>query len=322
MGVVRIETKTNNRGKIIFFECDQCKKTYIKSYKKRFLFTKTGFFCSYVCAGTWKLRNGITNENLFSDANRTKAKDKINKTYNNNKEEIIEKIKSTHMEKYGVDNVSKSRDIKLKKQNTCIQKFGVPYAAQNENVKQKMIHTFQKKYGTNHPLLNEHVKQKALQTMKKKGVVQSQSIIESLFLKTLQNLFGPDDVEQHVLCNNWNIDFYIKSLNTYVQFDGVYWHGLDRPYDVIASSKNRRDTYILKTIVRDSYQNSWFVQNNKILVRITDKIFKKYILNNVNDVQTHYDSLKKQISEAKTLKFITFGEENGILTGRHEQYNS
>lgn len=322
MGVLRVEKKNNGRGKIIFFECDQCKKTYTKSYKKRFLGTKTGFFCSYVCTGTWKLRNGITKENLFSQKSRNKAKENVCKSYTENKELILDKIKSTYVEKYGVDNISQLQEIKLKKQNTCLQKFGYPHAAQNSDIKQKMINTFQEKYGTNHPLLNEHVKQKALQTMKKKGVVQSQSILESRFFNTLKELFGTDDVEQHILCNNWNIDFYIRSLDVYVQFDGVYWHGLDRPYKVIASSKNRRDTYILKTIVRDSYQNRWFVQNNKILIRITDKIYKKYILNNVNDVQTHCDSLKKQILEAKTLKYITFGEENGILTGRHEQYNS
>lgn len=317
MGILKIEQKPNSKGRLIIFQCDLCNKQYCKAYKKRFLSTKTGFFCSCACSGKWKLNHGITQDNLFSQTNRARATEKIRKTYKNNYQQIVAKISETYQEKYGVDNISKCDETKRKKQKTCIEKFGYAYAAQNPDIKQKMISTFIKKYGSTHPLLNPDIKQKALETMKKKGVVHSESKIESKFFQTLKNLFGDENVEQHVLFNNWNIDFYIRSYDVYIQFDGVYWHGLDRPYDIIAQIKNRRDTYILKTIERDRKQNQWFVQNNKILVRITDKIFKKYILNNIKDVQTCHDSLKTQISRAKTLTFITFGDENGILTRRY-----
>lgn len=71
----------------------------------------------------------------------------------------------------------------------------------------------------------------------------------------------------------WVIDFYIKTIDTYLQFDGVYWHGLDRPIDEIRQSDKGRDKAIYRKWLVDRQQEKWFKDQGKRLVRITDKQF-------------------------------------------------
>jgi len=89
--------------------------------------------------------------------------------------------------------------------------------------------------------------------------------------------FGQDDVERQVIIpgTRWLIDFYVRSIDTYVQFDGVYWHGLDRPIEVIARGITERDVQIQHKYLTDRAQNDWFKAHGKYLVRITDEEFER-----------------------------------------------
>jgi very-short-patch-repair endonuclease len=78
------------------------------------------------------------------------------------------------------------------------------------------------------------------------------------------------DIQRQVDINGWSIDFYIPSIDVYLQLDGVYWHGLNRPREDIESSSNPRDKVIFETMGRDVRQNEWFGSNEKKLVRVTD----------------------------------------------------
>lgn len=69
------------------------------------------------------------------------------------------------------------------------------------------------------------------------------------------------------------IDFYIESIDTYVQFDGVYWHGLDRPIELIEERKNSHDQEIADRWHKDREQDEWFKAKGLKLVRITDQVF-------------------------------------------------
>jgi len=88
-------------------------------------------------------------------------------------------------------------------------------------------------------------------------------------------MFGIENVEQHVLVNGWSIDFYIKTTNVYVQFDGVYWHGLNKPIDVIKTETAKRSMTIVATYEKDRHQDLWFKENNVRLIRITDQQFMR-----------------------------------------------
>ena len=77
------------------------------------------------------------------------------------------------------------------------------------------------------------------------------------------------------IVNGWSIDFYIKPIDKYVQFDGVYWHGLDCSLDKIKKLEKPRDKRILDTYLLDRRQDSWFEKNDLNLLRITDRQFNK-----------------------------------------------
>lgn len=61
---------------------------------------------------------------------------------------FIEKRKRTLIEKYGVDNVFKSDEIKKKIKDVCLEKYGVEHGMKSDVNKQKMLNTREKKYGS------------------------------------------------------------------------------------------------------------------------------------------------------------------------------
>lgn len=111
---------------------------------------------------------------------------------------------------------------------------------------------------------------KSHETKKQNGTYAS-SKAEDRFYERLVRLFG--NVERQVSIihdvGQWSIDFKINDV--YVQFDGVYWHGLDRPVQMIRESGKMRDQAILWAIEGDQLQNAWFAARGLRLVRITDQ---------------------------------------------------
>lgn len=88
------------------------------------------------------------------------------------------------------------------------------------------------------------------------------SVGEGELAKLLEQKHG--EVKRFVFVNGWSIDIFVPSINTYVQFDGIYWHGLDRPIE------EQRNLKIKKKYFRDIEQNEWFLSHGLKLIRITD----------------------------------------------------
>lgn len=131
-------------------------------------------------------------------------------------------------------------DVMLEqKKMTCVERYGVPFVSQVGDVKQKK-HLTRKQNGT-----------------------YGMSYAEGRFYTFLCDHYGSDAVERQVIVNGWSIDFYIKSTKTWVQFDGVYWHGLMYAYSEL--TVGQRVVYD-----KDRAQDSWFLARGMQLVRITD----------------------------------------------------
>ena len=117
--------------------------------------------------------------------------------------------------------------------------------------------------------------QKRHETMKRNQTFQS-SIPEEIVAQLLFNTYGVDGVDRQVRVINtrWEIDFYVRSLNRYVQVDGVYWHGLDRSLAMIQSSAltSKRDANILRKFNTDRAQDIYFGDK---LLRITDVVARQ-----------------------------------------------
>ena len=111
--------------------------------------------------------------------------------------------------------------------------------------------------------------------MKANGTYRKSSVEDALYVY-LCDKHGVEQIVRNALVNNrWPIDFYVKSIDTYVQLDGVYWHGLDRPIEVISEHRTKRDAQIHKKWLTDREQDRWFREQGLNLIRLTDVQFYK-----------------------------------------------
>lgn len=86
--------------------------------------------------------------------------EKIQSKLSIKRKEISEKIKSTCLEKYGVDNVAKTIEAKEKSKQTCLEKYGVEHSSKSNEIKEKVKETCLEKYGVTCSLQNENIKEK------------------------------------------------------------------------------------------------------------------------------------------------------------------
>lgn len=103
---------------------------------------------------------------------------------------------------------------------------------------------------------------KRFETLKRTGKLFT-SKPELELLRLLQEKFGNNNVEHHVQIDGYRIDFYVKSIDAYVQLDGIYWHGLNAPYDQLRGTPKAK-------FDRDRQCDVHFSQIHKMLIRITD----------------------------------------------------
>lgn len=187
---------------------------------------------------------------------------------------VRDKIKKTMLERYGNECCFKNDKVKEKIKDVMIERYGVRWYTQTLRFKNEVDWTLAAK--------------KRHETMKQKGLYASSKAEDNLHTM-LVALYGGDDVCRHKIVRHYEIDFYVKSLDVYVQLDGVYWHGLDRPIEEIERSMNVRDRAILATYFRDRKQNCTFKELGLRLVRLTDKQLKSL----------DKDLLKKIVEEEK-----------------------
>ena len=81
-----------------------------------------------------------------------------------NDPDVINKMRSTNIEKYGVTCSLYNEEIKKKKLETWLDKYGVDNPAKSDIIKERSRNTFLRKYGVVSPLLNEEVRKKSIQT--------------------------------------------------------------------------------------------------------------------------------------------------------------
>lgn len=157
--------------------------------------------------------------------------------------------------------------IKQKSRATCLKRFGVEHVFMRADVRQKAIEQSK----------TDEARQKSHETMKKNGTHKRRSsLIEDDFFVNLCKIYGADDIERQKFINHrWHIDFYIRSIDVYVQFDGVYWHGLNRSIEEIRKFKYARDVQIYRGLAKTQQQNEWFKSQDLKLVRITDAEYRE-----------------------------------------------
>lgn len=183
------------------------------------------------------------------------------------------KTRHTNLERYGVEHLMSDPTSEYRKQRdaTMLERYGNVIPTKTDVVKEKTQQTCRERFGAPYPMMNDDIKAKMIDSTNLRGLYRKSRPEDRMF-ELLIEQFGIDDVKRQVRPknSNWSIDFYVQSIDTWIQIDGVYWHGLDRPIEMISQHNTLRDYNIEKNYYRDQRQNKWFAEHNMKLLRFTD----------------------------------------------------
>ena len=246
--------------------------------------------------------------------------------------EIKEKQQKTNLERYGTKTPAGNSDVRKKTEETNLEKFGYKTPFLDPIIKNKIKETNIKKYGVTNPSQVKEIKERIQKTTferygvrsflelkkirekgytVKKGRKTLHKSKEEINFITYLKIMDPQ-TEAHVENPTTKnvMDFYMPKYDLWVQYDGIYWHGKIKRYNV-----TRQSIKIQRTIERDIFQNEhipnlirfWSddvlqaINNGNILDLIENKIIEK----------THFSHqyLKKLETIQEDLKNIDFDPE-------------
>lgn len=174
----------------------------------------------------------------------------------------------------------KGGKIDVKKRETNKKLHGIDYLFMRHDIastsgqrawfddaRLKRKETLNERYGVDYAFDIPHVRDASNKTFTSKP--------ELMLLEILVERFGIDDVVHHPRIFKRTLDFYIKSIDIYVEMDGEYWHCLDEDINVVEKSKRKNDVCRTKKFYRDKETNNLFEQHGLRLVRITDRQMKE-----------------------------------------------
>jgi G:T-mismatch repair DNA endonuclease (very short patch repair protein) len=173
----------------------------------------------------------------------------------------------------GIINPSQLADVQTKIKESSMTRYDVVHFTQSEIVKNKQRKAMIEKYGVDSAFklpstkIAGHTKaahKKRIATMRANGANFQSSKVEDRLFKILISAFK--EVHRHVEMNGWDIDFYIKDNDTYINMNGIYWHGRDMSNDQLTESSTKQSKTIIGTKMRDALREKWFLENKKKLV--------------------------------------------------------
>lgn len=232
--------------------------------------------------------------------------------------QIPEKIEKTHkacLEKYGVDSVFKVQKFRNQSLDTCIKKYAsneddinsIVNIGQLKYIKDKIKNTCLEKYGVENPMQTQYYKNLI------SSILSSNEIQEKIYnTKLLNNSFNisyQEDVcfdllkEKYSDCIRqykselypFNCDFYIPSLNLYIEYNGSHYHHY-HPFDI----NDDNDLNELNRL-KEKAKNSNAHKNGK-----------KSQYDNIIYTWTILDLKKRNIAQQNNLNYIEFWNINEV----------
>lgn len=178
-------------------------------------------------------------------------------TENPSSSEIVKaKVAKTCLERYGDTCVfgSNSSILETKVRASMIKKYGTYVPCKNQEIKEKMFQTNLERYGSKCSLGSPEIREKGIKTLlerynvtngwlipevrsridykkvdetKRRNGTFNASEPERLLGELLRAEFGEDDVipQYKSEAYPWRSDYYIKSLDFYIELQGFYTHG-------------------------------------------------------------------------------------------------
>ena len=253
------------RDTIIESKCliENCNDNCIKNFRA---IVKYGSYCKKCKKNISIKKREITCELKYGVPYLSQSLDMINKIKTTNLEKygdtcplrnkvIKEKAKQTCLDKYGVENPFQNEDVKIKIKTTNLEKYGDTCPLRNKVIKEKAKQTCLDKYGVENPSQNEDIKQNKKDTCFKNFGVEHSFQSTHIRNKAKQTILEKYGVENISSCP----EIRIKAQNTMFKKFGVF-HALQNT-DLLEKSFNtgcKFKDYILpsgKIIKYQGYEN-------------------------------------------------------------------
>ena len=123
---------------------------------------------------------------------------------------------------------------------------------------------------------------KFLLTLSKRDWNSNFSKEEDMLYEYLISIFGRNEIERQKKIHFWSIDFYVKSIDLYVEYNGSFWHGKKYNAEEIKRKINNNSKIyksILNRIISDKNKITYFANKNLDILFVEDLDFKKYFEN-------------------------------------------
>lgn len=229
----------------IFYKIEERPKCPICGNPLKYVGFKEGYqkYCSYKCA----LKDPEFIQHKIQSAKETKRRLYGNENYCNSN-----KIKETKKERYGdpgFNNSDKAKETNLVKygttsplgnkqlrrigEETKIRRYGDP----NYNNREKYVETMVSSYGVHNsyqlPEVRKKIDREKASETKRKNKTFNSSKQEDHLYQILTELYGKNDILRQYKDSErypWSCDFYIKSLDLFIELQGFFTHG-GHPFD-------------------------------------------------------------------------------------------
>lgn len=189
-------------------------------------------------------------------------------------QENREALRNWSMNEYGTEHPMKSKEFQEKLKDVYIERYGVENPLQIEEVKDKVRKTCLEKYGVDNVFKRPDVIENRLKKISENAKRFSSDGEDEVYEILRQNF----DVVRHPIVyyrerNFWVIDFYLKDKDIFIEYDGIFWHGIGKDVDELrksAKNGNRVAKMQLNARRKMTFQDVWFQKNNMKLFRINE----------------------------------------------------
>ena len=238
-------------------------------------FSKT---CSYKCMGqieTTKEKRAITTLGRYGVSNislvtRDKAIDKMRNKSNEEREIINQKVKSTSLLRYGVDNINKLKSISERKRKTNLEKYGYAYPTQSPVLVALRTKNNIEKYGVSNPIQVPEIFEKQQQNMFKtkdyiwkSGDISKVQGYEHLVLMDLESLgycfsqvkTKPSEIPAIFYTHNnkrkrYFPDIYLPEENKIIEVKSKYTNQCNQEINLLKYAAVKSMGFIFELIVK------------------------------------------------------------------------
>ena len=207
------------------------------------------------------------------------------------KECYVKKRKETCIEKYGVDNPKKSKEVLEKEKKSILEKWNGKHYMKDTNVINKFNSTMMERHGVEWSMQSKKILSKSLETWKnnpdKEEIIKNRT---NLFInKTTEEKNEIDLKKKRTLKNNWeSVENFYKHLSEKVKEKSIMNYGLNHHFshpDIINKKIESYKNNITNKIIQNLPSSIKYI-NRKLNKNGSDSviILECSICNNIFDI--------------------------------------